>query len=186
MAHSPFAHFADSNGLLLSPLEAYSGGGQQEFLYSADKARRYAYRLCWDATKPYVLWVMLNPGTGETEQRRRNTLERCISWSKQWGFGGLLIGNVFAVRTRSARELVRQELSSDPLNEEALALMRELATETVVAWGGKGARHRRSSTIAPLLAGANCLGFTAKGEPRHPLYVPSATVRVPWVPSIRP
>lgn len=153
-------------------------GEQLEFVYSGDKTKRYAYRHTWNATGPHVLWVMLNPGTGETENRRRNTLERCISWSKQWGYGGLLIGNVSAVRAKSAKELKSMRLTFDPINQEALRVLRLHALETVVAWGGKGAVH--AEACLHLLEGSVCLAVTAKGEPKHPLYLPANSERKAW------
>jgi hypothetical protein len=155
-------------------------GAMHEYVYSHDMARRYAYSLTWEPSKQMVLWVMLNPGTGETEQRRRNTLERCKLWSREWGYGGLFIGNVFATRTKSAKELVGQIAEADPANESALRLLRAAAAETIVAWGSNGRRQNRAEALAPLLKGAWCLGFTARGEPRHPLYVPRNTSRIRW------
>jgi hypothetical protein len=163
--------------------ENSGGGTAHEYVYSQDMAKRYAYSQTWDASKPKVLWVMLNPGTGETEKRRRNTLERCKLWSSEWGFGGLFIGNVFATRTKSAKELITRGKETDQQNEAALRLLKATAAETVVAWGSKGSRQDRARLLAPLLEGAVCLGFTASGEPRHPLYVPKVTSRTRWVSS---
>lgn len=156
-------------------------GAAHEYAYSQDMAKRYAYSQTWDVSKPRILWVMLNPGTGETEERRRKTLERCKLWSSEWGFGGLFIGNVFATRTKSAKGLANQGKEPDQQNEAALRLLRAAAAETVVAWGSKGRRHGRAKLLAPLLEGAMCLGFTVGGEPRHPLYVPKVTSRIRWI-----
>ena len=155
-------------------------GYEQEYVYSRDMTNRYAYRLSWDASRPFVLWVMLNPGTGETEQRRRNTLERCKAWSRSWGYGGLLIGNAFSARTKSAKHLAAVIEPSNPLNDEALMLLSQLATETVAAWGCGGSRFHRSHDMQRLLLKPKCLGTTKSGEPRHPLYVTASTVLVEW------
>ncbi len=179
MEPSPLQRFATQHELLFKRDSAVGGVGH-EYVYSHDRTKRYAYVQTWDASKPLVLWVMLNPGTGDTEVRRRPTLERCKRWSSQWDFGGLLIGNLFATRTKYAKELVKQGEESDPLNEAALRMLRATATETVVAWGSKGRHLDRARTMAPLLSGAACLGRTSSGEPRHPLYVPIGIVRTPW------
>ena len=179
LSSSAIEDFAASHKLLFKP-ENPTQGTVHEYAYSQDMTKRYAYSQTWDISKPKILWVMLNPGTGETEVRRRNTLERCKLWSMDWGFGGLLIGNVFATRTKSAKDLSNLGKEQDLLNESALRLLRTLASETVVAWGGKGRLQDRAKQLAPLLGGATCLGFTANGEPRHPLYVPKATNRTRW------
>ena len=105
--------------------ESSADGAAHEYSYSQDMAKRYAYSQTWDASKPKVLWVMLNPGTGETEERRRNTLERCKLWSSEWGFGGLFIGNVFATRTKSAKELANQSKEPDQKNEADCCCQRQ-------------------------------------------------------------
>lgn len=154
--------------------------GHHAFLYSVDKARRYAYLLTWDEQLPHLLWVMLNPGTGETESRRRNTFERCKRWSTAMGYGGLLFGNVFSLRSKSAKELSKFPNMPDDLNEQALRFLSGLATETIVAWGNHGAKSDRSVTLHGLLSNPKCFGLTKSGQPRHPLYVPGDAKLIPW------
>ncbi len=180
MSSSEIESFASAHGLKFKR-ERSANGATHEYAYSQDMAKRYAYSQTWDTSKLRVLWVMLNPGTGDTEKRKRPTLERCKLWSDDWGFGGLLIGNLFATRTKSAKELTNQGIEPDQKNEAALRLLRAAAAETIVAWGGKGRRHNRAKLLAPLLEGSVCLGYTANGEPRHPLYVPKVTSRTSWV-----
>lgn len=171
--------FAALHGLLFKQDQS-PDGAFHEYVYSPDMVKRYAYRQSWDLSKSLVLWVMLNPGTGETEKRRRNTLGRCKLWSKDWGFGGLLIGNIFATRTKSATQLLQQNDVQDQRNEDALRLLRATAAETVVAWGSKGRHQQRAASLAHILGGAACLGLTAKGEPRHPLYIPKSAALIGW------
>src|SRR5260370_14588062 len=68
------------------------------YVLSRDRRYRYAFARCWCAEGPLVLWVGINPGKGDTEQRRRPTLERCINWSRSWGAAGLIFANLFAAR----------------------------------------------------------------------------------------
>ncbi len=165
---------------LPEPILTEDHDGEHTFLYSNDKSRRYAYSLTWAPSREHLLWVMLNPGTGESENRRRNTFERCMVWSKTMGYGGLLFGNVFSLRTKSAHELLRLQLAPDLLNDSALFLLTGLAKETIVAWGNHGARSAKPSQLVATLTGAKCFGYTKTGQPRHPLYVPGRTELVPW------
>lgn len=163
-------------------------GTVREYVYSREqdgvKVHRFAYLQSWNRALPFVLWVMLNPGTGETERRRRPTLERCIKWSTHWGYGGLLIGNLFSLRTKSAKELRQSMTLTDLQNEDALRFLRSLAAETVVAWGNRGHQLNGVKPMLPILAGSVCLGLTASGQPRHPLYVPNSAERRPWLTNI--
>lgn len=162
------------------PLRVDDADGVHTFLYCADKTHRYAYALTWDSTKPHVLWVMLNPGTGETEGRRRNTFERCKKWSREQGYGGLVLGNVFSLRSKSAKDLLRLPYTDDDLNEIALSHLSRISTDIIVAWGNHGAKSRLPASLRELLPGARCFGLTQGGQPRHPLYVASSTPLVPW------
>lgn len=171
---------------LPTPILKNDHDGQHCFVYSHTEATtrlptsRYAYSLTWAEDRPCLLWIMLNPGTGETDGRRRNTFERCKAWSRELGFGGLLFGNVFAFRTKSARDLLNLSLPPDPVNEHALQVLTRLATRTVVAWGNHGAKSDRAQSLGSLLSNPVCFGLTKAGHPRHPLYVPSNTPLVPW------
>lgn len=49
--------------------------------------------------------MLLNPATGDTERRRRPTLERCISLPRASGHTGLVIVNLFAFRDTNPRNL---------------------------------------------------------------------------------
>lgn len=173
---------------LPAPVVTEDGDGQHVFVYSRDWTKRYAYALTWDARRAPVLWIMLNPGTGETEGRRRRTFDRCKAWSRALGAGGLLFGNVVAVRAKSAKALAPLLPSLPPrdaLNERALALLGTLAPKTIVAWGGHGGRTAQATALAASLTRPLCFGVTVAGHPRHPLYVQGDTPLVSWTPARR-
>jgi hypothetical protein len=165
---------------LPEPAIQHQPDGLHAFLYSHDQTRRYAYTLTWQANRPHLLWVMLNPGTGETEGRRRNTFERCKRWSRDLGYGGLMFGNVFSLRTKSARDLLKMPQPVDELNSEALVLLSSLAPATIVAWGNHGARSDRPAALLDKLRQPRCFGLTLAGQPRHPLYVAKDTPLEAW------
>lgn len=171
--------FARQHGLP-DPVVGSEPDGHHAFVYSSDKTRRYAYSLTWKAGQPHLLWVMLNPGTGESEGRRRNTFERCKTWSHSMGYGGLIFGNVFSLRAKSAEELLKLKHPPDALNNEALAFLSKLASETIVAWGDHGAKSDRPPALRKLLSSPKCFRLTKAGQPRHPLYVSANTPLVAW------
>ena len=75
-----FATLATRHGLE-DRREMSPEGLPERYLHSPDMAHRYGFGRWWGdqdlATTD--LWVLLNPATGDSEQRRRPTLERCIS-----------------------------------------------------------------------------------------------------------
>jgi len=123
---------------------------------------------------------MLNPGTGESEGRRRNTFERCKQWSTKMGYGGLIFGNVFSLRSKAAKDILGVPHAADFLNREALSLLSRLASSTIVAWGNHGAKSDQPASLRTVLTNPKCFGYTKLGQPRHPLYVAASTPLVAW------
>jgi len=63
-------------------------------VFSRDGRYRYALRRVWDDGKPAVLFVGLNPSTADAH-RDDATIRRCTRFARDWGFGQLLVGNLF-------------------------------------------------------------------------------------------
>ncbi len=61
------------------------------------RAYRYALWRTWDESKPFAMFVGLNPSTAD-ELEDDPTIRRCINFSKLWGYGGLCMVNLFAYR----------------------------------------------------------------------------------------
>jgi hypothetical protein len=159
-------------------------GRQDRYLYSKNMKFRYAFGRWWgdpDLTTTDV-WVLLNPGTGDTEQRARPTLSRCVHRAQADGHSGILILNLFAFRHTDPRQLRRNPDPVGPANDEVLHVLTRAAKRTVVAWGRYGSLNGRSSEVHPHLNEPLCLGTTRHGEPRHPLYVKADTKLSPWHP----
>lgn len=75
---------------------------------------RYELRRVWDESEPLVLFVCLNPSIANAEIED-NTSRVCINYAKRWGYGGLLIGNLFAHRSKDQSALYKV---SDPVGPE--------------------------------------------------------------------
>jgi hypothetical protein len=145
-------------------------GGAQ---FSRD--RRYRYRLWrrWDPTRPQIAFCMLNPSTAD-ERTDDPTIRRCIGFARDWGYGGVEIVNIFALRATDPREL---SLVRDPIgrmNDVHVTGAAERSSAVVIAWGVHGALRARGAAALGLLsprARLLALGWTQAGEPRHPLYL---------------
>lgn len=157
-------------------------GFPERYLYSRDMTYRYAFARWWGGPELQQMdgWVLLNPATGDTERRRRPTLDRCIARSRADGRSGVLILNLFAFRHTQPRALRAASDPVGPVSDVVLAALSGQVARTIVAWGGGGSLLGRSSAVAATLKDPLCLGTTARGEPRHPLYVPAFTPLVPW------
>jgi len=144
---------------------------------SSCQSYRYALWREW-SEKPLVLFVMLNPSTAD-DMQDDPTIRRCIAFAKQWGHGGLIVANLFAWRSPYPAHLRN---AGDPIGPDNDAWLEKLANQSssvIGAWGNHGSYMQRGQKVAALFPHMQCLGITKQGQPRHPLYVPSATMPVP-------
>ena len=143
---------------------------------------RYRYRLTrrWDESRPAVMFVMLNPSTADACQDDR-TISRCIGYARDWGYGELLVGNLFALRSADRGALRRSDDPVGPDNDAALLDLAQSAALVIAAWGDKGAFMRRNEAALRLLPPRfYALKLTQRGHPGHPLYLPSGVAPFPY------
>lgn len=149
---------------------------------SACGTYRYWLWRQWDNALPLLGWVMLNPSTADA-QTDDPTIRRCKGFARSWGFGGIIVRNLYALRSTHPGILDRHPDPIGPSNDAELACCHEQPL-TVMAWGAFAPRERAQSIAARLLCDAAqipgsgrlaVLGWTASHMPRHPLYVPAAT-----------
>jgi hypothetical protein len=144
----------------------------------------------------YLLWRMADPrakivGMGLLNPSRADelhddpTIRQCRARGRQAGHAGLLVWNLFAFRATFPADLKRALDPVGPDNDLAIALALSLAGRTILAWGNHGAYLARDRAVLAQCAGARIavLGLTGRGQPRHPLYLPSGT-RLRWNPHL--
>jgi hypothetical protein len=141
-----------------------------------DATGGYRYRLTrvWDATRPQVTFVLLNPSTADG-RRDDPTIRRCVGFARAWGYGGVAVLNLFAWRATRPRDLRRAPEPTGPANRRYLRAAARVGGPVVAAWGRHGAWRGQGRTVLTLLRalGCNplCLGVTLSGQPRHVLYL---------------
>jgi hypothetical protein len=122
---------------------------------------------------------MLNPSTAD-EKVLDPTCSRARDFAARWGFGALLVTNVFAWRATDpqAMKAVRDPVGRG--NDAAIVRAAKQSAIVVCAWGNHGAHLQRSAAVLRLLRDAgialHVLRVNAGGEPAHPLYL-SGTLR---------
>jgi len=129
---------------------------------------------------------MLNPSTAD-ESIDDRTITRCIGFTSRWGYSGLIVINLCALRSTNPLGL---RSAKDPIGPEndchiQFALLAAGANDwpVIAAWGMHGSPSRVSAVASLANAvgvGMQCLGVTRSGQPRHPLYVPYRTQLRPW------
>lgn len=147
-------------------------------------AYRYLLWRTWDAARPRQLWILLNPSTADA-WHDDPTLRRCIHFSRAWGYGGLEVVNLFALRATHPRDLRTAMHPIGAENDRYLIGAARRAAGIMAAWGAHGAYMRRDRAVLALLAPhaahpLHCLGVARNGCPRHPLYLPRDAGPVPY------
>lgn len=136
------------------------------------KCGRYRYRLwrVWNYKKPGLCWILLNPSTADA-QSDDPTIRRCINFAASWGYGGIHVVNLFALRATDPREISKVEEPVGPGNDEVI--LSYAYWPIIAGWGSHGSLLDRDHKVIDMLSGSNiqCLGFTKDGHPRHPLYI---------------
>lgn len=138
---------------------------------------RYSLTRVWDTTLPTVTFVLLNPSTADAV-RLDPTLRRCVGFAKRDRYGGMVIVNLYAFRTKDPKVMMAATDPVGPDNDRVLAGV----AGTVVAGWGTNADPARVTRVVPLLPRLHALGATKDGHPRHPLYVPAAAPLIEWMP----
>jgi len=144
---------------------------------------RYTLRRVWAPAQPLTCFLMLNPSTADA-MRNDPTVTRCIGFAHRWNAGGLLVGNIFGLRSTDPRALYDAADPIGPDNDRRLVELARAANRVVVAWGVHGVLRGRGAEVARMMASAGiqlvCLGRTKDGHPRHPLYLPAAAEPQPY------
>lgn len=127
------------------------------------------------------MFIGLNPSTAD-EVQDDPTVRRCINFSKEWGYSGLCMTNIFGFRATDPVYMKVQEDPVGPENDKALLEIAENAGVIVAAWGVHGVHLERESKVKALLGDRlKCLRLTKDGHPAHPLYLPKILMPVPFV-----
>lgn len=141
--------------------------------------RKYRYVLWRRWTRdPLIAFIGLNPSTADEVENDR-TIRRCIGFTKREGYGGLVMLNLFAYRHKSPDRLFAAADPVGPENDDLLVAYAGLSDKTVAAWGADPRARSQAKIVrnSLVMAGVplHCLGTTADGSPRHPLYLRSDT-----------
>jgi hypothetical protein len=170
---------------------------QSSAVLSDDRVYRYVLRRIWDADTAPLLVIGMNPSTAD-ESADDPTIRRCVGFARRWGYGGLLMGNLFAWRSTDPTGLpsLHNHDGRSPVGEFGpwergvrqsvnnvwLKCMAEQAGMTLAAWGAikmPVGWECRPEDVKVLLGSMHTLGLTKEGHPRHPLYASSALTPTP-------
>lgn len=142
---------------------------------------RYVLTREWDASKPTLVFIMLNPSTAD-ERIVDPTVHRCITRAKAGGYGCLVVLNIFALRSTDPKALysVTDPIGQD--NNRHIFQYTENDVDIICAWGEHGEFMQRGEWIMECLRKKNLfyLRRNKSGAPAHPLYIPLSQKPIRW------
>lgn len=153
--------------------------------FSKDGRFRSLLWRVWNVNRPHILFVMLNPSTADAQQDDR-TIQKCVRFARCNGCGSMAAVNLFAFRSTNPQRLKDEHRNGNDIigaeNDDTIIQAAVSSQIIVLAWGADGRFLGRDEEVHKLLQAypLYCLGRTADGQPRHPLYLANATPLVPY------
>lgn len=142
------------------------------------ECKRYRYTLWrrWANDKAFLVFLMLNPSTAD-EVKNDPTVERCQRRAISGGYGGLVVLNLFALRSTDPKALYDDTVDPvGPRNDMTIVTVGQQYGSVICGWGEHGAMLGRGAHVKNILRTAGvklfALRLNKSGEPAHPLYIP--------------
>jgi hypothetical protein len=136
--------------------------------FSRCKKYRYVLYKIWDAEKPRVMFIGLNPSTASHE-KPDNTITKVMKIARNNGFGGFYMCNLFAIISSDPKILTTCD-DPEGNNIQYLEHYGRHADTICFCWGN----FKEAKTIAPHVVKqfpkAFALTILKDGSPKHPLY----------------
>lgn len=130
---------------------------------------RYALWRIWSPSQKPLMVIGLNPSKAGAVDND-NTITRCIGYAVAWGFGALLMGNLFGFQNTYPVNLFSAPDRIGPDNDLWLTRMRDHAGLYLAAWGRNAEIDlERVAAVRAIFPTLHHLGFTQDNQPKHPL-----------------
>ncbi|MBL6877286.1 MAG: DUF1643 domain-containing protein [Flavobacteriales bacterium] len=136
--------------------------------FSIDKKHRYNLSRHWNLNKPEILYIMLNPSIAN-KSIDDPTINRLIGFTKELGYGGFFVVNLFTYITPYPKKL-DTSIGLTKLNLKTIKNFVNKVDQVVYAWGNS---IKEPNELKSFISNPMCFGKNLNGTPKHPLYLPS-------------
>lgn len=141
-----------------------------------DDRYRYELRRIWNDSLPLLVVCMLNPSTAD-HQINDPTILALIHFATSWGYGGIVVVNLYAFRAPQPKVMMAADSPIGPDNhihiQNALIYARNNGGRLLAAWGNGGAFEDREGWFCSRArlhkVTLTCLGTTKGWHPKHPM-----------------
>lgn len=155
--------------------------------FSACRRHRHWLERDWSRTDnaAYILWIGMNPSTAE-ENIDDRTIRKEQKFTRAWKRSRMIKCNVMDYRATHPDILLRADVMPCHVINLPTILHHANGSDIVVAcWGALPDKLQpyADAVVSTLQAAdipMSCLGYTASGNPRHPLYVKDSAKLMPF------
>lgn len=147
--------------------------------FSPDRKYRYSLTRKWDASKPLILWIGLNPS--KASEFTTDTTIRCVrAISNHNGYGGFYMTNCFPYISTDPEKL--RDFNNTQYNDEVLRELAAQCKDVVFAWGAfKIVKELgRDQELMKMFPRALCLDINSDGSPKHPRFAKYTSKLIPF------
>ena len=134
--------------------------------FSKDKKHRYYLSRKW-SEKEQVLYVLLNPSKAN-HINNDPTINRLITISKNLGYGGFNVVNLYTLITPLRNKLYEKKRKFSAKNKKLIA---ELVAGHKTIIYGWGATENEPNWLSNIVKNPLCFSINKNGTPKHPLYL---------------
>ena len=145
-------------------------------VFSEDRKYRYCLWRIWDTQLPLAMYIGLNPSTAR-EDKNDNTISKLVKVSKNNGFGGFYMMNLFAIVSKDP-SVLKTDINPLGDNDGWLEKLAPKCDKIVFAWGNFEEAKERSIDVIRMFDESYCLFKNKNGSPKHPLYCPDDTILI--------
>lgn len=151
---------------------------------------RYSLTRTWEIGLPVVTFVMLNPSVANAEIDDP-TIRRCMGFARSWGFGGIVVKNLYPYRATKPMDLFLamkvMDVTGGSRGDQEL---RNLEGLVIAAWGAHATeeaikRFARLSAPSPVYCLCQLRVKSKRRQgliiPAHPLFLPSDLTPVEYL-----
>ena len=139
--------------------------------FSKDKKHRYYLSRKWSENEQ-VLYILLNPSKGNHIDNDP-TIRRLITISKNLGYGGFNVVNLYTLITPIRNKLYEKKRKFSAKNKKLIAKLVARHNTIVYGWG---ATENEPNWLSNIVKSPLCFNINKNGTPKHPLYLKKESI----------
>lgn len=149
--------------------------------FSDCKLYRYSLWRIWDESKPFIMFIGLNPSTANADTDDP-TIRRVKSIAENLGYGGVYMCNCFSYISTNPNFLKNESLEAMVRNGVIIARVAKSCADIIFAWGNFSIVRDMGldQKLSEIFPQAKALHINKNGSPKHPLYCRKDIVPVPF------